>query len=166
MPGQFHDCITGLYYNRHRFYAPKLGAYISQDPIGLDGGINLSAYVRNPVQWGDPTGLTGSQLENAVNTASNAAQAAVFTNATGGTVAALNAAATSAVAIGSVNKAVAIKAFTEYKHLGSAESWYSTKLVGGCIKATIESGAWDPLDVSQQEEAWAAMGKVCIGGKK
>ncbi|MFA9950070.1 RHS repeat-associated core domain-containing protein [Dentiradicibacter hellwigii] len=57
MSGQFHDRITGLYYNRHRFYDPRLGAYISQDPIGLKGGINLSAYVRNPVQWMDPWGL-------------------------------------------------------------------------------------------------------------
>ncbi|MFA9950069.1 RHS repeat-associated core domain-containing protein [Dentiradicibacter hellwigii] len=57
LPGQQHDKATGLYYNRHRFYDPRLGAYISQDPIGLDGGINLSSYVRNPVQWMDPWGL-------------------------------------------------------------------------------------------------------------
>ena len=57
LPGQQHDKATGLYYNRHRFYDPRLGAYISQDPIGLDGGINLSSYVRNPMQWGDPWGL-------------------------------------------------------------------------------------------------------------
>ena len=57
LSGQFHDRITGLYYNRHRFYDPRLGAYISQDPIGLKGGINLSSYVRNPVQWMDPWGL-------------------------------------------------------------------------------------------------------------
>lgn len=57
LPGQFHDRITGLYCNRHRFYDPAIGAYISQDPIGLKGGINLSAYVKNPVQWMDPWGL-------------------------------------------------------------------------------------------------------------
>lgn len=54
LPGQFHDRITGLYCNRHRFYDPAIGAYIRQDPIGLKGGINLSAYVKNPVQWMDP----------------------------------------------------------------------------------------------------------------
>jgi len=63
LSGQFHDRITGLYYNRHRFYDPRLGAYISQDPIGLKGGINLSAYVRNPMQWGDPWGLDPTQVK-------------------------------------------------------------------------------------------------------
>ena len=36
--GQYHDEESGLYYNRYRYYAPKLGRYVSQDPIGLLGG--------------------------------------------------------------------------------------------------------------------------------
>lgn len=36
--GQYQDMETGLYYNRFRYYAPEEGMYVSQDPIGLDGG--------------------------------------------------------------------------------------------------------------------------------
>jgi RHS repeat-associated protein len=55
--GQYHDEETGLYYNRHRFYDPLQGRYVTQDPIGLRGGLNLHAYAPNPVGWIDPLGL-------------------------------------------------------------------------------------------------------------
>lgn len=43
----------------HRFYDPETGRYISADPIGLAGGMNLYAYVQgDPVNWVDPMGLT------------------------------------------------------------------------------------------------------------
>jgi RHS repeat-associated protein len=38
--GQYADEESGLYYNRFRYFAPDDGIYISQDPIGLNGGIN------------------------------------------------------------------------------------------------------------------------------
>jgi RHS repeat-associated protein len=48
----------GLYYYRARFYDPKAGRFISEDPIGLQGGGNLYAYVEgNVVNFTDPTGL-------------------------------------------------------------------------------------------------------------
>ena len=37
MQGQHYDEESGLYYNRHRYYDPTLGRYITQDPIGLLG---------------------------------------------------------------------------------------------------------------------------------
>ncbi len=37
--GQQLDDETGLHYNRFRYYDPKAGRYITQDPIGLLGGI-------------------------------------------------------------------------------------------------------------------------------
>jgi RHS repeat-associated protein len=42
---------TGLYYYRARYYSPSLRRFISEDPIGLAGGINAYAYAGDdPVQ--------------------------------------------------------------------------------------------------------------------
>ena len=56
-PGQYEDAETGLYYNRFRYYDPSAGRYISQDPSGVDGGLNLYAYVSDPLVMVDPLGL-------------------------------------------------------------------------------------------------------------
>jgi RHS repeat-associated protein len=59
-PGQYYDPETGLHYNYFRYYNPQTGRYITPDPIGLEGGINLFAYVgNNPVNFMDPYGLFG-----------------------------------------------------------------------------------------------------------
>ncbi|WP_252493757.1 RHS repeat-associated core domain-containing protein [Escherichia coli] len=41
LPGQQYDEESGLYYNRHRYYDPLQGRYITQDPIGLKGGMEF-----------------------------------------------------------------------------------------------------------------------------
>ncbi|EGB4586794.1 hypothetical protein H7P33_000758 [Salmonella enterica] len=57
LPGQYFDDETGLHYNLFRYYAPECGRFVSQDPIGLKGGINLYQYAPNPIRWIDPLGL-------------------------------------------------------------------------------------------------------------
>lgn len=57
-PDMYADSETGLYYNNARYYDPKIGRYISSDPIGLDGGLNTYAYTyNNPLRYTDPSGL-------------------------------------------------------------------------------------------------------------
>jgi len=72
-PGQYYDQETGLHYNYFRYYNPQTGRYITPDPIGLEGGINLWPYTaNNPVNWIDPSGLLNptkaiAALANAAN---------------------------------------------------------------------------------------------------
>jgi RHS repeat-associated protein len=56
------DAGLDFYYMRARWYEPKTGRFLSEDPIGLAGGINLYRYAGNdPVNKADPRGLcTGS----------------------------------------------------------------------------------------------------------
>ncbi|PRB42220.1 type IV secretion protein Rhs, partial [Pseudomonas sp. MYb2] len=50
----------GLHYNRHRYYDPRLGRYLTPDPIKLAGGLNQYQYVPNPTGWVDPLGLSSN----------------------------------------------------------------------------------------------------------
>src|SRR5207253_1320619 len=52
------DSESGLYYVRGRYYDPDIQRFVSEDPVGLAGGINPYAFVgNNPVQNVDPNGL-------------------------------------------------------------------------------------------------------------
>ena len=51
---------TGHYFYRARYYNPTFQRFISQDPIGLLGGVNEFRYVDNtPTNLTDPSGLYG-----------------------------------------------------------------------------------------------------------
>jgi RHS repeat-associated protein len=58
--GQYFDAESGLHYNRHRYYDPRLGRYLTPDPIKLAGGLNQYQYVPNPTGWVDPLGLSSN----------------------------------------------------------------------------------------------------------
>jgi RHS repeat-associated protein len=54
---------TGLYLMGHRFWAPELGRFISRDPIGFAGGLNLfNGHGVSPVTMVDPAGLVPTQI--------------------------------------------------------------------------------------------------------
>ena len=60
--GRESDPETGLYYYRARYYDPKIGRFIGEDPIGLLGGdIDLYRYVwGRPQGYRDPSGWIGA----------------------------------------------------------------------------------------------------------
>jgi RHS repeat-associated protein len=58
--GQYLDAESGLHYNRHRYYNPDIGRYLTPDPIKLAGGLNQYQYTPNPTGWVDPLGLSGN----------------------------------------------------------------------------------------------------------
>ncbi|STQ89881.1 RHS repeat-associated core domain-containing protein [Iodobacter fluviatilis] len=69
--GQYFDEESGLHYNRHRYYDPEIGRFISSDPIGLMGGFNTHAYAPNPTGWIDPLGLAKIFNKSCFNSPSN-----------------------------------------------------------------------------------------------
>ena len=57
--GREYDAETQLYYDRARYLDPTLGRFVSEDPIGLNGGINLYGFVGNdPINGWDPSGTS------------------------------------------------------------------------------------------------------------
>ncbi len=56
--GREWDPEINLYYYRARYYDPKVGRFLSEDPLGLQAGVNFYSYVRNnPANAIDPYGL-------------------------------------------------------------------------------------------------------------
>ncbi|HRE84293.1 MAG TPA: RHS repeat-associated core domain-containing protein [Opitutaceae bacterium] len=61
----YRDAESGMSYHHHRYYHAKLGKFISRDPIGVQGGLNLYGYVRNNfVNSWDMLGLFGIEICN------------------------------------------------------------------------------------------------------
>jgi RHS repeat-associated protein len=55
--GREYDYTTQLYNFRARWYDPETGRWLSNDPIGISGGLNLYAFCGNdPVNFVDPMG--------------------------------------------------------------------------------------------------------------
>lgn len=55
--GREFDLESNLYFYRARYYDPKVGRFISEDPIRFQGGINFYNYVQgNPTNYRDPSG--------------------------------------------------------------------------------------------------------------
>jgi RHS repeat-associated protein len=55
---KYRDSETGLIYFGYRFYEPRTGKWMTTDPLGEAGGLNLTAaFGNNPVNNIDPLGL-------------------------------------------------------------------------------------------------------------
>ncbi|QXH60376.1 RHS repeat-associated core domain-containing protein [Pseudomonas azerbaijanorientalis] len=54
--GQYFDAESGLHYNRHRYYHPDFGRFLTPDPLRPGAGLNPYRYTRNPTGWVDPLG--------------------------------------------------------------------------------------------------------------
>jgi RHS repeat-associated protein len=60
--GRPRDAETSLLFLRNRSYDPRTGTFITQDPIGVAGGVNVYAYSgNNPTTLIDPWGLEGAR---------------------------------------------------------------------------------------------------------
>ena len=55
--GQRADGLTGLHYNRHRYYVPDLGVFMTPDPLGVGASPHDIGFVANATYHIDPLGL-------------------------------------------------------------------------------------------------------------
>ncbi|WP_193389369.1 RHS repeat-associated core domain-containing protein, partial [Neisseria elongata] len=53
LQNQYFDEETGLHYNLFRYYDPRCGRFVNQDPIGLAGGEHLYTFAPNAMGWVD-----------------------------------------------------------------------------------------------------------------
>ncbi len=77
--GYRYDAETANYYVRNRYYSPTLGRWLTRDPIGYQGGINLYAYVASsPVGNVDAEGTSlWTGLGNLLSEIGNLVQSAL-----------------------------------------------------------------------------------------
>lgn len=62
LQGQYFDEETGFNYNRYRYYDPKLGQFIGQDPLTLQAGENLYDFAPSAINWMDALGLSCDEV--------------------------------------------------------------------------------------------------------
>lgn len=57
--GAMREPGVGLYYLRNRWYDPETYRFMSEDPIGLEGGVNMYSFANeDPINLSDPMGLS------------------------------------------------------------------------------------------------------------
>lgn len=69
MLGHYADPETDLTHTMYRYFEARTGRWLSPDPVGLLGGMNLSAFNAAPTLRVDPLGLCAQELQKLVNEA-------------------------------------------------------------------------------------------------
>ena len=136
MQGQYDDGTIGLYYNMFRYYDSDAGRYSAEDPIELEGGLNLYAYAGgNPVNMIDPLGLQACGIEAPEQTWQELLQQAAQVLCGEGPAARVAMSVASGAAIGTVWGA-AVGATTGTV-MGGAYTFGLTGILGGYVGAHV-----------------------------
>ena len=64
--GEWYDDESELAYNRFRYFSTETNSFLSDDPIGLSGGINVRSRGINWTGWLDVLGLAAKSCKNKV----------------------------------------------------------------------------------------------------
>ena len=152
---------NGFYYMKARYYDPAVGRFISEDPIGFEGGdVNLMAYVgNNPVTGIDPSGLCGknsnSDSGNFLNTLDTAVTVgSILYNY--GTVASKVTTPSAAAVWGAdilINKSSLLLDFTPDSN---AKSTISNVLETGGVAAAYAAGSYLGVGYGTAKLSWKA----------
>ncbi|WP_255534314.1 RHS repeat-associated core domain-containing protein [Thiohalobacter sp. COW1] len=120
---------AGLYYMRARYYDAEVGRFISEDPIGFEGGLNLYAYVGgNPINAVDPSGECPWCLGAIIGGISSGIGAAVQGESIGGVL--------REAAIGAGAGALGVGLL---KNLSLAKQTVGTSVISGGANATSQA---------------------------
>lgn len=145
--GREAEFSSGLMYYRARYYDPATGRFISRDPIGLEGGINVYAYVdNNPTNNTDPDGLYPWNITNAMSGVGSAIGSYYDSS--------VSLAATSVSSVGSYVS----NAFTQLNNGMHNPAKDAEFLARGGTTAQLDTMPWDVLPTA------AAFGVVKLGG--
>lgn len=173
LAGQYYDPESGLHYNQARYYDPKLGRYLSPDPLFLEGGsTNFYAYCNgDPINHIDPDGefifcaiLIGAAIGAAIGAGVEymhqksageevdgfkIAKAALIGGAIGAIGGGVGAAIEAAAAAGMAGSALAASTLPAMATVGFV-SGAGSSVAEQCAEAKMTGAGIAPLDVAKQ----------------
>jgi RHS repeat-associated protein len=164
---------NNLYYMRARYYDANIGRFISEDPAGFQGGLNLYAYVGgNPIMLVDPSGelsqgtvdffagfgdtlllgfgdnlRTALNIDGGINYSSSEYSAGEWTGVAGSFATGI---------VGGIRAAGARGAGLEFSHWIPARSGGSRSILNGNFVTTETHALSDPYRYRFMSRAWKA----------
>ncbi len=183
LAGHYLDQETGLHYSAARYYDPKLGRYLSMDPLFLEGGgDNLYAYCNgDPINCIDPTGefifcaiLIGAAVGAAIGAGMEyyrqkqsgdevdgykIAKAALIGGAIGAIGGGVGAVVEGAVAAGAAGTILAQSALATMATAGFL-SGTASSVAEQCAESALTDKAVPPLEIAKQAATDGMIGAV------